>query len=378
MATLDDATVFLNRDGNLTGRLSVAGSSGIMKPASNVAVNLTSLTGLELSARSGANGVFEFEALSPGLYVMRAHGEDGGLSAAIRVVRRYDNVEDGGVFSEPTTASDSIQLHIAMASSEDLQAIDEVIAGVEVIRDDSEYLPEHMSPDQQEFHDTDPGHYLTHGKVTLSADGALYGYVVQLSAGASGPVVIEDLTVSFVQEGRIMAATEVKPSGEFVQENLLPGLYSMVVAGTDGVGYLGVDVVRASEFAVVRNSAPSREVIPTSLRMQQGLPMIGIIRGTTGGPSAFGSADGSSSTANNPANSPEAQADAGAEAGADAPLGPGAGLAGGGGFTGGGSGGGLGGGTGFAELLGLTGAALGAANLASDDDSPSRPASPGR
>lgn len=375
VAPLNDSTVRLTDDNHLIGRLSTIDSpSGELVPSADVTVNLIPLKGPELSVSTDFAGVFEFTDVSPGIYTLNARGEMGAISMAVRLIRDYDSVarrieSHQGRAAVPVALALDLQLDAAMASASSLDVIEYLIEAAEVEPDDSEPHQGQISPGNSDDDSDSEGSYLGHTQIRLQPDGSLSGRASLISRETAELMPVNSLAVSFVQDGQVVAATQVETDGSFTQHNLLPGVYSMIVAGSDGVGYIGVDVIGG--FAGQKQKS---SVIPVSLNTAQNTATIGIVKGAggEGGGSGDGGdeSDGDSGTgagAEGPPAEPEPSPAGGGPVGG-IPNAPGGGVGGGGGF---------GGGEGLGELLGLAGAALGAAALASDDDSGTGPASPG-
>lgn len=363
-AALQRSTVQLTGDNRLVGRVStILAPIGELQGAGEVSVVLVPISGDALTTVSGPDGVFEFKDVQPGVYTVNAHSEVGGLSIAIRLVRGYDDfaADDSESDVIPVARELSLQLDVAMASADNLDAIDDLAHRANITPDPD--TSEIQVPQVDESEDTSSDAYLNHSQIRLQPNGTLHGHVSLLSGRSSTVVPVEDLRVNFIQNGVVLAATEINPDGSFIQENLLPGIYAMVVVGKDGIGYLGVDVVGG--FA---QQNPGDKVIPVAGRFLQESATIGMVRGN--------GADGPPSQ--NPGGSGEGEGEEVADNGAGpepepSPGGGEGGIPGNPGGGVGGGGGGVGGGSGFGELLGLAGAALGAAALANDDSSPASP-----
>lgn len=370
IAPLEDSTIRLTDDGRLTGRLStIASPSGELLPSADVPVTLIPLNGPELSAVTGFDGVFEFTDVTPGIYTLNARAAMGAISMAVRLVRDYDAVSrnsDRTGASEiiPVALSLDLQLDAAMASASSLEVIEYLIEAAEVEPDDSEPEGGSIAPGSSEQEtEEQSSSYLAHNQVQLQPDGSLSGRASLISRETSEPMPVENLSVFFVQDGEIVATTEVEADGSYTQYNLLPGVYSMIVAGNDGAGYIGVDVIGG--FAPQNANAGA---IPVAMRAVQDTATIGIVKGSGAGGGGGSSGDDESDDDSNGTG----VADSGAPPAEPAPAPAGGGPAGGipngtGGGVGGG--GGFGGDGGLGELLGLAGAALGAAALLQDDDS---------
>lgn len=352
----------LTDDGALTMRFSAIGiPSGELEPAAGVQVTLISTDGTRMTTTTDIDGLCAFGGLTPGLYTIDAAGSQGKLSYGIRAVKSDFPVAQQRDESDPQQVSISMAviLDSALTPSRDANAIESVISSVSVAPLEGTAASSGGAAMETEYVARSSGTqtYLGHQPIRLNNNGSLEGRLTLNDPITGNIAPVKDLTVSFISDNAVVATTTVNPDGSFVQWNLLPGIYSLVVAGRDGIGYIGIDVVdEVAQFNQVG------ETIPTALRLPPNDFNFTMTRGA-GGPGG-GQSDGSGEGG-------EGQGEGQGEGGDQPP--PDGGLGGG---TGGGSGGGGPGGgeSGLGTLLGLAGIGLGAAALA-DDDNP--PASPG-
>jgi hypothetical protein len=292
------------------------------------------------------------------LYTITASGPEGRLSYGLRAVPAnlaLARIDSDSETRRVSISGTSAQLDFVLTPGRDAEEIDRVVGDVEVAPVEGIHgtLAEQAtlqtaytaSDDFSESFDRAPG------VLRLNAEGSLNGQVTMYDPKTGDLTAVEDLNVKFITDGDVVASTAVNPDGSFVQWNLLPGIYSMVVAGKDGIGYMGIEVV--DDLAQVNQPGLA---IPTALQTGNGAS-IGVVQGAGAG--GDGTGQGGASGDEGSGNDEGALPFAGAAAGA------------GGGGSGGGGPGGEGG---FGELLGL--AALGLAAAALGDDGGNGVASP--
>ncbi len=372
-----DATMVevpLTAGGGLKARFSaISTPSGVLLPSSDLDVVLIAANGRRIQEATDADGVCSFVGLKPGLYTITAMGVQGRVSYGVRLTAADQPLagRNSGHKWVPVTVGLDVVLDSALTPARDSDAIDRIIDSVTVTpvefaetaarSHSSQAVPAQFDVAQED------STYTGHEPIQLNGNGSLDGQVGMLDPVTGQSTPISDLTVSFITENRVVAETRVNPDGSFVQANLLPGVYSMVVAGKDGIGYMGVDVI-GNLAAVERPEA----VIPVRMAARAGLAF-GMLQGAgasgTGAESESGSDESDDTDESNDVAESEDQTP-------DEPSrqSPAAAASGSGGFAIGGGVPGSGGGLGTA--LGLAGGAA-AALLASDDDD-GRPASPAR
>ena len=344
-STMGHGSVELTADGGLLGRFStISAPSGELVPTPDVEVILISGSGDAVSTTSGPDGMFAFGGLAPGVYTVNANSPEGRLSYGIRAIRNYAAVAQSD--AQPVSIALDLQLDSALTLSRDSEAIDTVISDVTVasVESSGEFAA-------SEFTQTSySGSYMGHAQFELNPDGSLDSHVILMHPVTGNVVAVSDLTVSFISDNVVVASTAVLPDGAFTQHNLQPGVYSMVISGSDGIAYHGIDVA----LAELAETEATQDYIPAAARARQANQGTGMVQGSGGlgvsGPAAL---DGDTPPTGGPA----------------AGLAPAGGaLASGGGTPGDG-------GFGVAEVLSL--AAVGLASAALADDDGIAPATPG-
>ena len=326
--------VLLTADGSLTARFSgINVPSGELEPVSDLEVTLVSADGTEVTTSTAVDGLCLLANVTPGPYTINVAGPQGRLSYGIRAVTGDVDVAETqtGNKAVPVSVSLAPRLDSALTPSRDSTALDSVISSVVVTPVEGTAAVETGMGSASAAAET----YLGHEPIRLNVDGSLEGQLALLDPVTGNVTPVKDLTVRFISNDEVVAITTVNPDGSFVQSNMLPGIYSMVVAGSDAIGYIGIEVVGAMANrpgapipATVRNLAPFQ---------------FGLIRGAGALCQSEGEETGEAEIV----------------------------AAGGIGGACCGASGGASGGGGWGELLGLAGLAVGLVAL--DDDGPSSP-----
>lgn len=347
-----DYDVPLTSDGSLTAKLStISVPSGDLNPASGVNVSLISADGARIVTTTDADGFCAFGGLSPGVYSVEAGGSQGRLAFGIRAVHSDYEIARTGSEARylPVSMNLDVSIHSALTLARDAGAVSDLINNASVAavqpttpsQTDSAVMAARYAAEN-----TTAQSYLSNTTLQLAPDGSLAGQLHLLDPATGDVLPVEDLKVNFIADNTVVGSTTVNRDGSFLQHNLIPGVYSVVAAGGDGVGCIGVELT--GSLASVEDPG---QPIPTAARAADALALA-VAKGSGGGGPGNGSPDESEEVPPAPLGG--------------VPGAPGGGIGGGGGVPGGG---------GWGELLGAAGIALGAAALASDDDSGS--ASPG-
>lgn len=330
----------LTADGSLTARFSgINVPSGELEPASDLEVTLVSADGTEITTSTAVDGLCLFSNVTPGPYTMNVDGPQGRLSYGIRAVTGDVDVAETqtGNKAVPVSVSLAPRVDSALAPSRDSAALDSVISSVIVTPVEGTAASSGGAAMETGMGSASAAAetYLGHEPIRLNLDGSLEGQLALLDPVTGNVTPVKDLTVRFISNDEVVAITSVNPDGSFVQSNMLPGIYSMVVAGSDAIGYIGIEVVGAMAN---RPGAP----IPATVRKLAPF-QFGLIRGAGALCQSEGEETGEAEIV----------------------------AAGGIGGACCGASGGASGGGGWGELLGLAGLAVGLVAL--DDDGPSSP-----
>ena len=274
---MTSVTVELTADGSLNGRFSsVATESGELYPAESVHVALMSASRESMDTTTRNDGTFSFRNVSPGVYAVHADSPEGRLAYAIRVIRSTESASHEATDLQPVVLALDIQMDFGLAPSRDNDALNNVIRSVKPDAAPLESTIE--TAGTTEFTRTNyevnlAENSIGHEQLRLNEDRSLDGHVTLLNPTTGSIAAINDLTASFIKDNKLVASTTVNVDGSFNQKDLDPGIYTLVVAGTDGISYLGIDVVGNADG----------DYIPTAAGMQPGAE-VGVFQGDgTGG-----------------------------------------------------------------------------------------------
>ena len=97
-------------------------------------------------------------------------------------------------------------------------------------------------------------------RVRLRADGRLPGRINIVDPDTGEPAFAKDLTIAFVQHGKVVAEVHPGFDGAFEAEGVAPGVYSLVGHGPDGYIAYGLEVLPA-ELTVDNRSAVEMSLV---------------------------------------------------------------------------------------------------------------------
>ena len=268
---LNDVTVQLGEDGSLSGRVSeIDAVTGDLSGAEGTTVSLVSGHGDPLHMTADESGEFRFERLQPGVYKVNARGEAGALSFGIRVVGAF-NLDAAARTAVPVSLD--VQIDSALAPVRDYAKLKQLAASTAVtaVEASGEFDGEVAARDTDFIRTSTgssrSGSYLSHGRVTLAADGSYSGQIALLNPVTGHIEQVTDMSVYFILDGQVVGTTTVNPDGSYVQQNLLPGVYSELIAGSDGIGYFALDVVSG-----MADASSESDTILTSQPIEGGRP----------------------------------------------------------------------------------------------------------
>ncbi len=286
--TLNAASVELSSGGVLTGRLSgMEPTTGELSVASGVEVSVVAVDGSVATAETSDDGTFQIAGLNPGAYTVRASGPQGHLSYGIRLVSGHNSVA-AATSVIPVSKTLDLQLDSALAPPRDLNALQQLLSGIDVapVETNGVSAPESGSVEYDSISTSSTssgGSYLGHDQLALNDDGSLDGRVALLDPSTGELATVSDLTAYFIADNQVVARSPVSADGSFKQYNLLPGIYTMVIAGGDATAYIGVDVIGG--FASLEEET---NYITTSGSAVQQPPVVGAVQGSGGLPGGGG------------------------------------------------------------------------------------------
>ncbi|MFN9720856.1 MAG: hypothetical protein ACK58L_19345 [Planctomycetota bacterium] len=347
-----DQTIVLGAAGEFSGRLIALGGGDA--PAIGYTVKVLQGGEVKGTAVTNEEGKFEITGVTPGVGGLLAFNADGLLILGCRFAG-----PEGDVVAQEA----ELDLNSAVVMNADVTLARQMIASAlsQYGSGELRFTEEASAEDDQfKFGQGEKSTSLFAQPVKLENDGSLKGEVNILDERTGRHREIKNMTVSFLRDGQVVHSAEVNHNGEFSATGLLPGLYSVIGAGSDGVFAIGVEVLGSTQEATKPGDA-----VPVSLLAGGGLS-IGAM-----GLSNLNPDDVSELTDStiNPDNSSLAGSVPPGSAPAGNMAGPGSGLGG----PGGGGGAGVGGGGGLGALIGA--GIAGAIGYAVGKDD--KPASPG-
>lgn len=281
--------------------------------------------------RVGVGGVAQISEVTPGAYSVFATGSEGFAAFGVYL--------GDGAFS----ASSSVGLVPR-------QDMGPVLEAIQNFTRNSSPTPADAANAGGANVAKDLDRVTEHGDFELHADGSVKGQVVKAGPRSEPKQALPGMQVSFIRDGVVVANGTTDQDGQFSIPGIEPGIYSFVVAGSEGFAALAVGAVRPVEQAQAR----TRRFEFVAAAVQTPVVTVGTVP-----PGDFALLNSLANANANPANQ-----NAAPMAVNGAPGGGGAG----------GAGGGAAGGGGFGGLLGAA-AAVGAGFAIAEaiDDDPSTP-----
>lgn len=353
--------VRLAADGTLSGQVSVFDpASGSVMAMNDIRVLFLQNGIVKARTTPGTDGVFKV-ALEEGMYAIVASGPRGYAAYGLQAVRPETSVVHNAAFQEIT---DTLQINTLAIPSRDFGIAKRLARSYipsELLNKSNDAGSEGLVEQEGDSPplDASPETALD-GHAVSVRDGVLLGRMRRLHPQTGKPTKIRRLNAFLVQNNSVLATASVSESGFFKFQNVDPGVYSFVAAGSDGLA--------AFSFQAVNSDIASKDT-PSELTLVSFANGGGASGSTTGSENAGAATDEIGGGGDGDGDGD----------GTGAP-GEGGGAGGNGGGTGGGSGGGGGGvGGGGDGFLGLLGAGLGAAALGvalDDDDDNNKPSTP--
>ena len=335
--------VVLDASGAFSGKLSAFTSGSESDAASGITVKVIQDGSETGKATTDEQGNFQISGLKPGVAALLAYGDNSFMLSGINLVEA----------DEKHHATNEIDVDSVVVSGSDLSVVRQLISA-KLPKADLRF-DQAASDEDQKFPlgEGDVSTSIVGHRVQLQKDGRFRGVISLLDERTGRIREVLDLTIYFVQEGKVVGKTEVENNGEFLVAGLVPGYHSVVGVGKDGTFALGIEIIGAEqEVASVGSSQYRTVAVMASLEMSVAPANAGNFNSTN----AAGLTGGSVAPGTAPPGAPPGAGGGGA----------GGGAGGGGGGAGGAGGGGLG-----ALLGGAIGA--GAGYLAGQNDSPASP-----
>lgn len=231
--------IVLDAEGSFTGRLIALGGGDA--PAPGYTVKVLSKGEVKGVAKTDEEGRFAVSGVTPGVGGILAYSTDGIMLFGVR----FSPPEGDLVAEEAELDMDAavvMNADVAITRQLILQALEE--AGSSELRFTDEAAAE---DDSFPFGTGEKATSLAAQPVKLEADGSLKGTINVLDERTGRNREVLDLTVNFVRDGQLVHAAEVNNNGDFSATGLIPGLYSVVGTGRDGVFALGLEVLGSTQ-----------------------------------------------------------------------------------------------------------------------------------
>ena len=258
--------IVLDAEGSFTGRLIALGGGDA--PAPGYTVKVLSKGEVKGVAKTDEEGRFAVSGVTPGVGGILAYSADGIMMFGVRF-----SAPEGDLVAEEAEldmdAAVVMNADVAVARQLILQALEEAGSGEFRFTEDAS-----TEDDAFPYGSGQKSTSLTAHPVKLEADGSLKGEVNVLDERTGRHREVLDMTVNFVRDGQLVHAAEVNNNGDFSATGLIPGLYSVVGTGRDGVFAVGLEVLGSTQevanpgdaVPVVFDESPGFCVAPISLQ----------------------------------------------------------------------------------------------------------------
>lgn len=231
--------IVLDAEGSFAGRLIALGGGDA--PAAGYTVKVLSKGEVKGVAKTDEEGRFKISGVTPGVGGILAYSADGLLLFGVRF-----SAPEGDLVAEEAEldmdAAVVMNADVAVARQLILQALNDAGSGELRFTDDAS-----AEDDSFPFGTGEKSTSLSAQPVKLEADGSLKGTINVLDERTGRNREVMDLTLNFLRDGQLVHAAEVNNNGDFSATGLIPGLYSVVGTGRDGVFALGLEVLGSTQ-----------------------------------------------------------------------------------------------------------------------------------
>ena len=237
--------VMITEQGEFTGRLSALSKpEGNMVAASGMTIRIIKGGEVVASTMTDEDGTFTVTGMTEGVVALFADGPEGLLAYSIRLMKP----EEGIALATPVKVGEVMELGLnsAVVCPSDVPLARQLLlAGLP--QSDRRFNEDPADSEQEyPFGTNESSTSLFHHQIQLQPDGALVGQVNLMDSRTGRHREVLDLTLHFLRDGEHIAQTDVQKDGSFSIRGLLPGVYSILTTGEDGILAMGVDLAGAT------------------------------------------------------------------------------------------------------------------------------------
>jgi len=259
-------------EGNIDGRISSLDSeTAEASPIGFLTVTLME-KGQQISkAKTDKEGRFVLEAVEPGIYTLLAYGKSGFLAYGVNVLPRLEELDLDDEVNLNAQNSDRTPLSVkqrqAMYVSHFKLPVNAVVA--EELKIDAAAVPPEftalrnisqnylsassafsVNADKDDLKGIAKANLTPGGfQFSLSPDGHFHGRLQPIATEGGKPAKLSDMNLFLIQDDVEILRVAAEENGQFLMNDVEPGVYSLIAAGEDGFAALSLELVSAEEDA---------------------------------------------------------------------------------------------------------------------------------
>ena len=259
--TLRAHWVAANDEGNLDGRISsIDAEQSTSTPIEQLDVTLLQKGQKIRIASTNENGKFVLKDVEPGVYTLVAAGQNGFLAYGVHVLPKLEDFDVLDLDSDATPPATLAEKRAYYVSHFGIPA-DAIVQ--EELQIDAACVPPEFStlqrisrnylPSATAFGmgtDTDDQQAISKAtdilggfQFPLTAEGNFNGRIQPIATEDGEPAELSDMNMFLVQDDLEVARVAVEKNGKFEIEDVEPGVYSLIAAGTDGFAAMSLELV---------------------------------------------------------------------------------------------------------------------------------------
>jgi len=268
-------------DGNIDGRISsLDAETAEASPIGFLTVTLME-KGRQISkAKTDEEGRFALKEVEPGVYTLLAFGKSGFLAYGVHVLPRLEELDldeelnaepDGveGIDLDVRNSLDRTPLSVkqrqAMYVSHFNLPVNAVVA--EELKIDAAAVPPEFTAlrkisqnylsasssfsilaDKDDLKGIAKASLTSGGfQFSLSPDGHFHGRLQPIATEGGRPTKLSDMNLFLIQDDVEILRVAAEENGDFLMNDVEPGVYSLIAAGEDGFAALSLELVAAEE-----------------------------------------------------------------------------------------------------------------------------------